>query len=103
MNSNVPLPAEVPQVPVLPEEEHWEQMEGGDSSPLLSTVGSDLPICCFKFSRQELPQDRIRRHYSTGASCPLPAIVFVTTKGRQVCANPAASWVRRYLQSLEQN
>ncbi|NXG03272.1 CCL4 protein, partial [Sakesphorus luctuosus] len=66
-------------------------------------VGSDLPICCFKFSRQELPRDRIRRHYSTNTNCPQPAIVFVTTKGRQVCASPAASWVRRYLQSLEQN
>ncbi|NWR92790.1 CCL4 protein, partial [Furnarius figulus] len=66
-------------------------------------VGSDLPICCFKYTRHELPRDRIRRHYSTSTSCPRPAIVFVTMKGRQVCANPNDSWVQRYLQSLEQN
>ncbi|NXG20614.1 CCL4 protein, partial [Grallaria varia] len=66
-------------------------------------VGSDLPICCFKYTRHELPRGRIRRHYSTSTTCPQPAIVFVTTKGRQVCANPSDSWVQKYLQSLEQN
>ncbi|NXP20195.1 CCL4 protein, partial [Scytalopus superciliaris] len=66
-------------------------------------VGSDLPICCFKYTRHELPRQRIRRHYSTSTSCPRPAIVFVTLKGRQVCANPTDSWVQRYLQSLEQD
>ncbi|NXS13266.1 CCL4 protein, partial [Neodrepanis coruscans] len=38
-------------------------------------VGSDLPICCFKYSRQELPRDLIWRHYSTSTSCPRPAVV----------------------------
>ncbi|XP_027752125.1 C-C motif chemokine 4-like [Empidonax traillii] len=66
-------------------------------------VGPDFPICCFKFTRHELPRDRVLRHYSTSTSCPQPGIVFITTRGRQVCANPADSWVQRYLQSLEQN
>ncbi|NXA09833.1 CCL4 protein, partial [Sapayoa aenigma] len=66
-------------------------------------VGSDLPICCFKYTRQELPWDRIRHHYSTSTSCPRPAIVFITKKGRQVCANPSDTWVQKYLQSLKQN
>ncbi|NXK89325.1 CCL4 protein, partial [Formicarius rufipectus] len=66
-------------------------------------VGSDLPICCMKYARHELPHERIRRHYSTSTSCPRPAVVFVTMKGRQVCANPSDSWVQRYLQSLKQN
>ncbi|NWT03050.1 CCL4 protein, partial [Mionectes macconnelli] len=66
-------------------------------------VGADLPICCFKFTRHELPRDRVLRHYSTSTSCPRPGIVFVTTRGRQVCADPADSWVRRYLWSLEQS
>ncbi|NXK41438.1 CCL4 protein, partial [Piprites chloris] len=66
-------------------------------------VGADLPICCFKFTRQELPRDRVLSHYSTSTSCPRPGIVFVTTRGRQVCANPSDTWVRRYLQGLEHN
>ncbi|NWI57131.1 CCL4 protein, partial [Calyptomena viridis] len=63
-------------------------------------VGSDLPICCFKYARQELPRGRIRHHYSTSTSCPRPGIVFITKKGHQVCANPSDTWVQRYLQSL---
>ncbi|NXF13300.1 CCL4 protein, partial [Smithornis capensis] len=66
-------------------------------------VGSDLPTCCFKYTRHELPRDRIRHHYGTGTSCPQPAIVFITKRGRLVCANPSDTWVQRYLQSLKQN
>ncbi|NXM67576.1 CCL4 protein, partial [Serilophus lunatus] len=63
-------------------------------------VGPDLPICCFKYTRHELPRDRIRHHYSTSTSCPRAAIVFITRKGRQVCADPSDTWVQKYLQSL---
>ncbi|NWR38833.1 CCL4 protein, partial [Tachuris rubrigastra] len=73
------------------------------SQTFCGPVGADLPICCFKFTRHELPRDRVLRHYSTSTSCPRLGIVFVTTRGRQVCANPSDTWVQRYLQSLEQN
>ncbi|NWU48224.1 CCL4 protein, partial [Dromas ardeola] len=66
-------------------------------------VGSDLPICCFSYTQHKLPQRRILRYYSTSTSCTLPAIVFITKKGRQVCANPSDTWVQSYLQNLKQN
>ncbi|NXY22707.1 CCL4 protein, partial [Atrichornis clamosus] len=66
-------------------------------------VGPDLPICCFTYTQHKLPQKLILRHYVTSTSCPQPAIVFITKRGRQVCANPNDTWVQRYLQSFEQN
>ncbi|NXF58058.1 C-C motif chemokine 4-like [Strix uralensis] len=66
-------------------------------------VGSDLPICCFSYTHHKLPQKLILRYYSTSTSCTLPAIVFITKKGRQVCANPGDTWVQSYLQKLKQN
>ncbi|NXE96671.1 CCL4 protein, partial [Menura novaehollandiae] len=66
-------------------------------------VGPDLPICCFTYAQHKLPQKLIVRHYVTGTSCPQSAIVFVTKKGRQVCADPNDTWVKSYLQNLKQN
>ncbi|NWW82200.1 CCL4 protein, partial [Climacteris rufus] len=66
-------------------------------------AGPTLPICCFRHAQHELPRKFIQHHYITSTSCPQPAIVFITKKGRQVCANPNDTWVQRYLQSLEQN
>ncbi|XP_009966343.2 C-C motif chemokine 4 [Tyto alba] len=73
------------------------------SQTLSGPVGSDLPICCFSYTHHKLPWKLILRHYSTSTSCTLPAIVFITKKGRQVCANPSDTWVRSYLQMLKQN
>ncbi|NWV20325.1 CCL4 protein, partial [Origma solitaria] len=66
-------------------------------------AGPDFPICCFTYTQHKLPWKLIRRHYVTSTNCPQLAIVFVTKKGRQVCANPNDTWVRSYLQILEQN
>uniref|UniRef100_A0A8C0TYX9 C-C motif chemokine 4 homolog n=1 Tax=Cyanistes caeruleus TaxID=156563 RepID=A0A8C0TYX9_CYACU len=66
-------------------------------------AGLDIPICCFRYRQHKLPWKLIQRHYITSSSCPQPAVVFVTKEGRQVCANPKNSWVRSYLQILEQN
>ncbi|KAM6315629.1 CCL4 protein, partial [Podargus strigoides] len=66
-------------------------------------VGSDLPICCFSYTPHKLPQKLILRYYSTSTSCILPAIVFITKKGRRVCANPSDTWVQSHLQNLKQN
>ncbi|KAM9525524.1 C-C motif chemokine 4-like [Guaruba guarouba] len=63
-------------------------------------VGSDVPICCFSYTAHKLPQRRILRYYSTSTSCMLPAVVFITKKGHQVCANPSHTWVQAYLKNL---
>ncbi|KFV20123.1 C-C motif chemokine 4 [Tauraco erythrolophus] len=66
-------------------------------------AGPDHPICCVSYARHRLPQKLIAHYYSSSTACTLPAIVFVTKKGRQVCANPSDPWVQTYLQNLTQN
>ncbi|KAM6118657.1 C-C motif chemokine 4-like [Phoenicopterus ruber ruber] len=66
-------------------------------------AGSDLPICCLSYAQHKLPRKLILRYYSTSTSCSRPAVVFITKKGRQVCANPSDTWVQSYLQNLKQN
>ncbi|NXS98595.1 CCL4 protein, partial [Jacana jacana] len=66
-------------------------------------VGSDLPVCCFSYTSHKLGWRLIQRYYSTSTSCTLPAIVFITKKGRQVCANPSDTWVQSHLRNLKQN
>ncbi|XP_069730121.1 C-C motif chemokine 4-like [Phaenicophaeus curvirostris] len=73
------------------------------SQTFAGPVGPDLPICCFSYTHHKLPQKLILRHYSTSTSCTLPAIVFITKRGRQVCANPSDTWVQSFLQNLKQN
>ncbi|NXG46665.1 CC4L protein, partial [Psilopogon haemacephalus] len=65
-------------------------------------VGSDLSVCCFSYAHHKLPRKLIKRYYSTNNTCTLPAIVFITKRGRQVCANPNDAWVQSYLKSLKQ-
>ncbi|NXQ08145.1 CCL4 protein, partial [Vidua macroura] len=73
------------------------------SQAFSSPAGLNIPICCFTYRQHKFPWKLIQRHYITSSSCPQPGIVFVTKEGRQVCANPANNWVRRYLKILEQN
>ncbi|KAM6296808.1 C-C motif chemokine 4-like [Aegotheles albertisi] len=66
-------------------------------------AGSDLSSCCFSYTHHKLPRKLILRSYSTSTTCTLPAIVFITRRGRQVCANPSDTWVQQYLKKLKQN
>ncbi|NXB83487.1 CCL5 protein, partial [Vidua chalybeata] len=49
----------------------------------------------------KLPQNHVQEYFYTSSKCPQPAVVFVTRKKREVCANPDARWVKEYVNSLE--
>ncbi|NXG46662.1 CCL4 protein, partial [Psilopogon haemacephalus] len=60
-------------------------------------VGSDPSSCCFSYIAQQLPRNLLTSYYKTSSFCPQPAVIFVTKKGREVCANPEEGWVQRYM------
>ncbi|NP_990051.3 chemokine C-C motif ligand 4 precursor [Gallus gallus] len=66
-------------------------------------VGPDVPTCCTTYITHKIPRNLIQRHYSTSTSCSKPAIIFITKKEREVCANPSDPWVQRYLQSVKRD
>ncbi|XP_024065851.2 C-C motif chemokine 4-like [Terrapene carolina triunguis] len=59
--------------------------------------GPDMPICCFSHTARQIPRSMVVDYYDTSSMCSLPAIVFITKKGRSVCANPSNSWVQAYV------
>uniref|UniRef100_A0A8C8S6T8 C-C motif chemokine n=1 Tax=Pelusios castaneus TaxID=367368 RepID=A0A8C8S6T8_9SAUR len=67
-------------------------------------IGSDPPTaCCFTYTSRKIPLHLLVDYYDTNSMCSQPAIVFVTKKGRELCANPKDEWVQEYVNHLEQN
>ncbi|NWI98177.1 CCL5 protein, partial [Pitta sordida] len=51
-------------------------------------LASDTTPCCFSYVSRKLPQSHVKEYFYTSSKCSQPAVVFVTWKGREVCANP---------------
>ncbi|NXI56127.1 CCL5 protein, partial [Chloroceryle aenea] len=64
-------------------------------------IGADTTVCCFSHTSRKLPQSHVKEYFYTSSKCPQPAVVFVTRKNRQVCADPDARWVKEYVNTLE--
>ncbi|KAM5274200.1 C-C motif chemokine 5 [Ctenodactylus gundi] len=66
-----------------------------------SPYSSDTTPCCFAYRSAPLPRNHIKEYFYTSSKCSNLAVVFVTRKNRQMCANPEKKWVREYINSLE--
>ncbi|XP_005350299.1 C-C motif chemokine 4-like [Microtus ochrogaster] len=67
-------------------------------------VGSDPPTsCCFSYTSSQLPRKFVTDYYETSSLCSKPAVVFLTRRGKQVCADPSLPWVNEYVNDLEMN
>ncbi|XP_074850542.1 C-C motif chemokine 19-like [Carettochelys insculpta] len=69
--------------------------------PVSST--NDALDCCLRTSSVPIP-GKILRDYKVQRrrdGCPIPAVVFVTLRGRRLCAPPHAPWVLRLAERLE--
>ncbi|KAM7053121.1 C-C motif chemokine 3-like 1 [Acridotheres tristis] len=58
-------------------------------------------MCCFAYSSVRIPRRMIHSAYRTSAFCSMQAVVMVTRSGKQVCTDPKARWVQKYLEDLE--
>ncbi|PKK19000.1 C-C motif chemokine 5, transcript variant X2 [Columba livia] len=66
-------------------------------------IGADTTVCCFSYTSRKLPQSHVKDYFYTSSKCSQPAVVFVTRKSREVCANPEEDWVQEYMSDLELN
>ncbi|XP_061460723.1 C-C motif chemokine 4 homolog [Rhineura floridana] len=65
-------------------------------------VGSDPPTsCCFSYTAKKIPRSYVADYYETNSRCSQSSIVFITRKGREICANPSEKWVQDYVNDLE--
>ncbi|XP_054430773.1 C-C motif chemokine 3-like [Pteronotus mesoamericanus] len=74
-------------------------------SPVFSApVGADTPTaCCFSYVSKPIPRKFVVNYYETSSQCSNPGVIFLTRKGREVCANPSEAWVPEYINDLEMN
>ncbi|NXE49583.1 CCL4 protein, partial [Casuarius casuarius] len=64
-------------------------------------LGADTPTsCCFTYVSRQLPFSLVMDYYETNSLCSKSAIVFITRKGHQVCANPESTWVQEHMSKL---
>ncbi|XP_076125695.1 C-C motif chemokine 20-like [Alosa pseudoharengus] len=66
--------------------------------------GGDQAVdCCLRVSENKIPLKILASYWtqSKDQGCNINAVVFITEKGRQLCAPPHAHWVRRRMAKLD--
>ncbi|XP_065588255.1 C-C motif chemokine 3-like [Cyrtonyx montezumae] len=53
--------------------------------------------CCFSYIQRPVPRNVIASAFTTSSTCRLPAVILVTKKGKEICANPEEPWVQKRL------
>ncbi|NXD14072.1 CCL19 protein, partial [Nothocercus nigrocapillus] len=71
--------------------------------PPTVSVGNNVVDCCLRTSENHIPR-RIVQDYRLQLvqdGCIIPATVFITTKGKHLCAPLEAPWVIRLREQLD--
>uniref|UniRef100_A0A8C3SVY9 C-C motif chemokine n=1 Tax=Chelydra serpentina TaxID=8475 RepID=A0A8C3SVY9_CHESE len=70
---------------------------------LPASGSNDALDCCLRTSQVPIPRkivlDYVVQRIHDG--CPIHAVVFITVRGKQLCAPPHAHWVRRLTERLD--
>ncbi|XP_070788050.1 C-C motif chemokine 5-like [Pituophis catenifer annectens] len=56
--------------------------------------------CCFDFVRRPIPLKNLKSFYYTNGRCSKSAVVFVTKRDLERCANPSEQWVQDRIRDL---
>ncbi|XP_003469639.1 C-C motif chemokine 3-like [Cavia porcellus] len=67
-------------------------------------IGANTPTaCCFTYASKKIPRAYVADYYETSSQCSQPGVIFITKRGREVCADPNETWVQDYINDLELN
>uniref|UniRef100_A0A8C3CYR6 Chemokine interleukin-8-like domain-containing protein n=1 Tax=Cairina moschata TaxID=8855 RepID=A0A8C3CYR6_CAIMO len=70
-------------------------------SPAVAHLDGISTICCFSYQQRPIPRNLITSAYTTSRSCSQPGVILVTKKGREICVDPQAAWVKAHLKHFE--
>lgn len=82
------------------------------SSPLLSPISAptlgganDAEDCCLSVTQRPIPGNIVKafRYLLNEDGCRVPAVVFTTLRGYQLCAPPDQPWVDRIIRRLKKS
>ncbi|XP_006060498.1 C-C motif chemokine 19 isoform X1 [Bubalus bubalis] len=77
-----------------------------DTNPTLALGGAnDAEDCCLSVTQRPIPVFLVRayRYLLLKDGCRLPAVVFTTQRGHELCAPPDQPWVGRIIRRLKKN
>ncbi|XP_022365591.1 regakine-1-like [Enhydra lutris kenyoni] len=57
--------------------------------------------CCFTYVSRKVPFRLVESYNRTSDQCSTPGVIFLTRKGRQVCAYPNVAWVQKLIRYLD--
>ncbi|KAM6188032.1 LOW QUALITY PROTEIN: C-C motif chemokine 19-like [Sarcoramphus papa] len=65
--------------------------------------GNSILDCCLWMSKRPIPQQIVQDYWLqlVQDSCDIPAAMFITTKGKHLCAPLQAPWVVRLREKLD--
>ncbi|XP_068409617.1 C-C motif chemokine 19 isoform X2 [Eschrichtius robustus] len=66
---------------------------------------NDAEDCCLSVAQRPIPGFLVRayRYLLISNGCRVPAVVFTTLRGHQLCAPPDQPWVGRIIRRLQKN
>uniref|UniRef100_A0A8C0GCN9 C-C motif chemokine n=1 Tax=Chelonoidis abingdonii TaxID=106734 RepID=A0A8C0GCN9_CHEAB len=80
------------------------QEKPSDTQTPSAMDGVNTPTsCCFSYVSKPIPRSHVVKYRHTSSKCSLPAVIFTTKKGREVCSDPNARWVQEYIKHVKQN
>ncbi|NXE12514.1 CCL4 protein, partial [Lophotis ruficrista] len=62
------------------------------------TAYSTPTECCYDYVQRAIRH--AQSFYETSSSCSMPAVVFVTASGAEICADPKKPWVKKHMKTL---
>ncbi|XP_036625007.1 C-C motif chemokine 13-like [Trichosurus vulpecula] len=57
--------------------------------------------CCFEFTNKKIPLKLLVSYKNTSSMCRKEAVIFVTKRGLNICANPKDRWVQDLMKNLD--
>nr|XP_037848501.1 C-C motif chemokine 15 isoform X4 [Chlorocebus sabaeus] len=57
--------------------------------------------CCISYISQSIPCSLMESYFETSSECSKPGVIFLTKKGRQVCAKPSGPGVQNCMKKLK--
>ncbi|XP_042565920.1 C-C motif chemokine 4 homolog [Clupea harengus] len=58
-------------------------------------------VCCFKYYTKRFPVKRVRSYKKTNPNCPKKGVIFITVRGKKVCANPNVQQTKDIMEKLD--
>ncbi|XP_063996156.1 C-C motif chemokine 21-like [Pogoniulus pusillus] len=66
-------------------------------------ISSSASDCCLKYSQKGIPRGLVKSYsiQELASGCAIPAIVFITKKGKKICASPTEPSVQKLIKNIE--